>query len=326
MSPEQLGKGDGKIGISADIWSFVAMVYEMFTGEAPFGTRKNGDTDSVIVTNILSKIELDKIYSVPIPYRDIVLKCLQKNPSDRFTDCNEILYLLDNATQVIEEKESGEIVGRDPGNEIDDNDGNDDKTILVDKEQEPTKIPEGGTEELESDNEKGNILEEGLIWLAKYWWVTLVLISLTIWIWIIIHVMDIKPNSEKNVVRDESSVGISKPLENSTENKSAFKNDFSNAEPQFPGGHEALLDYLQKNIRYPPEELSKGIQGTVEVRFAILEDGTVWDVTVIKNVSPGLDQEAVRAVRTLPKFYPGKRNGEPEVMYVSLPVFFNINN
>ncbi len=94
--------------------------------------------------------------------------------------------------------------------------------------------------------------------------------------------------------------------------------------PEFPGGDAALLKFLQNNIQYPSLERDNDIQGRVIVGFTVFEDGTVGDVNVKRGVSKGLDEEAVRVVKKLPNFKPGKQQGKPVSVYYSLPIVYKL--
>ena len=97
-------------------------------------------------------------------------------------------------------------------------------------------------------------------------------------------------------------------------------------DPQFPGGIQELMKYLQKNIKYPSICQEQGIQGRVIVQFVVEKDGSIADVHVIKAVNPYLDKEAVRVVSTMPKWSPGKQRGKPVRVRFTLPVTFRLNN
>jgi TonB family protein len=94
--------------------------------------------------------------------------------------------------------------------------------------------------------------------------------------------------------------------------------------PQFPGGEMALMDYLSKNIRYPETAAKNGIQGRVTVRFIVDETGAVTDVVVIKGLNPSCDQEAMRVVKAMPKWIPGKQKGEAVPVYYTLPISYRL--
>jgi protein TonB len=94
--------------------------------------------------------------------------------------------------------------------------------------------------------------------------------------------------------------------------------------PQFKGGDAALMDYLNKNIKYPVIAEENGIQGRVVTTFVVERDGSITDVKVIKSVDPSLDKEAVRVVKSMPKWNPGKQNGSAVRVKFTLPVTFRL--
>lgn len=94
--------------------------------------------------------------------------------------------------------------------------------------------------------------------------------------------------------------------------------------PTFPGGDEALLKLIAETIKYPEEAVNNGIQGRVTLRFVVAADGSVKKVEVIRSVYPLLDQEAVRVVSNLPKWKPGKQNGQPVPVWFFVPVTFRL--
>ena len=95
-------------------------------------------------------------------------------------------------------------------------------------------------------------------------------------------------------------------------------------QPEFPGGMAELMKYLQKNLSYPKVCKEQGLQGRVIVQFVVNTDSTISDVNVIKPVNPYLDQEAVRVVKAMPKWNPGKQRGEPVRVRFTLPVTFRL--
>ncbi len=95
-------------------------------------------------------------------------------------------------------------------------------------------------------------------------------------------------------------------------------------QPEFPGGMEALLKYLAKNINYPESAVDNGIQGKVMVRFVVERDGSVSAVETYKSVDPSLDKEAVRVVKTLPKWKPGRQQGKAVRTRYIVPVVFRL--
>ncbi len=94
--------------------------------------------------------------------------------------------------------------------------------------------------------------------------------------------------------------------------------------PEYPGGEEAMMKFIQKNIQYPDMERENDIQGRVVVGFVVNEDGSLQDVSVKKGVSSGIDKEALRVVRLLPKFKPGKQQGKAVRVQFVLPIMFKL--
>lgn len=97
-------------------------------------------------------------------------------------------------------------------------------------------------------------------------------------------------------------------------------------QPEFPGGMAELMKYLQKNIKYPTVCQEQGIQGRVIVQFVVNSDGSIVDPQVVKPVNPYLDKEALRVVRTMPKWSPGEQRGKKVRVRFTLPVTFRLSN
>jgi len=94
--------------------------------------------------------------------------------------------------------------------------------------------------------------------------------------------------------------------------------------PRFPGGDAALMKFLSDNVQYPVEAQQQGIQGRVTLRFVVTADGSIEDVEIVKSLDPVCDKEAVRVVKLMPKWIPGKQNGKIVSVYYSLPIFFKL--
>ena len=94
--------------------------------------------------------------------------------------------------------------------------------------------------------------------------------------------------------------------------------------PEFPGGVEGLMRYLQQNVQYPPTAIKNNVQGRVIVQFIIDETGQVGDVKVVRSVSEEVDAEAVRVIKSMPKFEPGRQGGEPVSVWYTLPIAFKM--
>lgn len=94
--------------------------------------------------------------------------------------------------------------------------------------------------------------------------------------------------------------------------------------PTFPGGEGQLRAWLASNTKYPPVAEDNGIQGRVIVQFVVERDGSVSNVNVVRGVDPSLDKEAARVVRSMPKWTPGKQNGQAVRARFNVPVVFKL--
>ena len=95
--------------------------------------------------------------------------------------------------------------------------------------------------------------------------------------------------------------------------------------PEFPGGQEALMQFLRQEVKYPKEAFKDGVQGRVVVQFVVEKDGSISEVEVVKKVNEHLDAEAVRVVNAMPKWKPGKQKGENVRVKYTLPISFRLS-
>jgi protein TonB len=97
--------------------------------------------------------------------------------------------------------------------------------------------------------------------------------------------------------------------------------------PEFPGGMQELMKYLQNNINYPQVEKEAGIQGKVFVKFVVQPDGAISSTEILRGVAggEGLSREAMRVVKSMPKWKAGKQNGRSVPVYFNLPINFKLN-
>lgn len=94
---------------------------------------------------------------------------------------------------------------------------------------------------------------------------------------------------------------------------------------EFPGGIEALMQWLSMNVRYPEDAMKNDAQGRVIVKFVVNPDGSISDPTVLKSVEPSLDQEAIRVVMAMPKWEAAENNGQKVASYFNLPIAFKLS-
>ena len=94
--------------------------------------------------------------------------------------------------------------------------------------------------------------------------------------------------------------------------------------PSFPGGDAALFKYLSDNVKYPVIAQENGVQGRVICQFVVNRDGSIVDVEVVRSVDPSLDKEAIRVIKSMPKWSPGQQRGKPVRVKYTLPVNFRL--
>lgn len=96
------------------------------------------------------------------------------------------------------------------------------------------------------------------------------------------------------------------------------------AMPDFPGGDAARMKFLRDNIKYPQIARESGIQGTVYVTFVVEKDGRVTDIRVLRGIGGGCDEEAVRVIKAMPRWQPGKQRGKPVRVQFNMPIKFTL--
>ena len=94
--------------------------------------------------------------------------------------------------------------------------------------------------------------------------------------------------------------------------------------PEFPGGIQAFYDFIGKNLKYPSRASRVGIQGKVFVQFVVDKDGSLRDIEVVRGVSDSCDKEAIRVMKLVPKFKPGKQRGKPVKVRMVVPIVFKL--
>jgi TonB family protein len=95
--------------------------------------------------------------------------------------------------------------------------------------------------------------------------------------------------------------------------------------PEYPGGFEALIHFLQENIKYPDQAKKDGIQGRVFVNFVVEKDGSVSNVGILRGIGGGCDEEAIRVVELMPKWKPGMHEGKAARVAYNLPIKFALD-
>ena len=96
--------------------------------------------------------------------------------------------------------------------------------------------------------------------------------------------------------------------------------------PQFPGGEAALVDYVSKNLRYPAKAMENGIQGRSIIRFVVDKEGNITNVEAIRPFNETCDAEAIRVVKAMPRWKPGRQDGRNVPVFYTIPIVFKIHN
>ena len=137
-----------------------------------------------------------------------------------------------------------------------------------------------------------------------------------------IAVFDVFNGSEEGEVLKAKQMLVTEPVKPKEEESTVF--EYVEQMPSFPGGDAALMQYLSKNIKYPPVAEEMGIQGRVICSFVVERDGSVSDIRIKRSVDPSLDKEAMRVVSAMPKWIPGRQNGQMVRVKYTLPVTFRL--
>ena len=137
-----------------------------------------------------------------------------------------------------------------------------------------------------------------------------------------ISVFDVLNGSEDGEVLKAKQMLVTEPVKPKVEENKVF--EYVEQMPSFPGGTGALMQYLSKNIKYPPFAEENNIQGRVICTFVVERDGSVSDIRIARSVDPSLDKEAMRVVSAMPKWIPGRQNGQMVRVKYTLPVTFRL--
>lgn len=151
---------------------------------------------------------------------------------------------------------------------------------------------------------------------------------------------DKQVKNQEDVLNNEAAVGAVDITEGTNDlNKIAIKEEVIAApvvedepvsiamveqKPEFAGGEAAMYKWLGDNIVYPAVAAEEGVQGRVVVEFVVGKDGSITNVRVVRPRHPALDKEAVRVIKAMPKWIPGRNNGQPVKVTYTLPVSFKL--
>ena len=127
--------------------------------------------------------------------------------------------------------------------------------------------------------------------------------------------------SEKQDAKEETVVPEAVPTDSVAKEKAY---DVAEQMPEFPGGMKEMLKFLQDNLKYPESAKKNNLEGRVIVQFVVEKDGTPTEFNVVRSVDPDLDAEALRVLKTMPKWKPGMEKGEAVRVKFTVPVSFKL--
>lgn len=128
-----------------------------------------------------------------------------------------------------------------------------------------------------------------------------------------------------DIQRPEDSLQIPELIENApADSEKVFM--YVEQMPEFPGGEAALMTYILKNVKYPEEAIKNHTQGKVWVTFVVAKDGSIRDARVLRELGNGCSDEALRVVKNMPKWEPGKQNGKAVNTQFTIPVNFALSD
>ena len=126
------------------------------------------------------------------------------------------------------------------------------------------------------------------------------------------------------IVKKGNSQEYEIALEKESADKSQKVFDVVDEMPEFPGGSNAMFEYIAKNVKYPAEAEKAGVVGRVIATFVVDKDGSISNAKVVRSVHPALDAEALRLIKGMPKWTPGKQNGEAVSVKFTVPISFHL--
>ncbi|MDA3865558.1 MAG: energy transducer TonB [Salinivirgaceae bacterium] len=132
--------------------------------------------------------------------------------------------------------------------------------------------------------------------------------------------LDIDTEADEETMIKQTTIMIDEPIEEEEEEIHINVQQM----PEFPGGDLALLKYIKLETKYPDIAIRNDIQGRVFVQFVIGKDGSINQVEILRGVDPSVDKEAIRVVKSMPKWRPGKQNGKPVFVRYQVPINFKL--
>ena len=144
--------------------------------------------------------------------------------------------------------------------------------------------------------------------------------------WIDVFMIDCEIGSLQVTEQNASNLHFAIAYDSPSSSKSPGSDAFDVVEemPVYPGGMPAMMDFFNKNMKYPKEAFDAKQEGRVIAQFVVEKDGSITDAHIVKSVSPALDAEALRIVNAMPNWTPGRQNGKPVRVKYTVPISFKL--
>ena len=305
---EQIEQNLDKIGPWTDIYALGATLYCLLTTKYP-----------PMPSDIDDDMSQDKHLALPMPetaggLKNLVLQMMKTNRLQRPQSIDAII-------SVIKSRNKGSEQTPKQQEPLQDGKTYEDEGTIVEepkpkngtnKGNTPPQIPDSPViEEEEPPSSKG---------ISPYIWIAGIVFV------VIILVFSYREYGKKASIEEPASAPLKvDSIYDSNVDANAdtdIVHDVVEVMPEYPGGTNALMSFLSDNIIYPEEAEEKGIEGRVLITFIIEKNGSISNVEVAESVNPLLDKEAVRVVKTMKKWIPGKQNNEPARVRYTLPISF----
>jgi len=333
MAPEQLYRKkyavEENIQTNADLWAFGIVLYELFAREIPVGRRSEGSTVEDIMENLdLFEPNQLVLQNIPMPYRNMIQVCLIKFPEQRVQTASKLLKMLESPTTLASIPTSEDTLYSVPQ-----------KPKQQPISAKPVPPPKPKQKKKQS-------------WLFL---IPIFILMGIVGLWANGVFSDSKSTNTETTDSEQrkidsietakkDSIEVAQLTEKEdTEEARRKKEDAEEARrkkednnevftivedmPEFPGGQKALFRFIGKTISYPPLARKNGIEGTVYVGFIVEKTGEFSNVKIKRGLArggEGCDAEAIRVVKSSPKWIPGKQRGKPVRVAFTLPIRFKI--
>lgn len=145
---------------------------------------------------------------------------------------------------------------------------------------------------------------------------------------VVLEIIEDESEEEETAEVDDTEIDMDTEIEEIEEEEEEVVEEeiftFAEEMPAFKGGAQKMYEYMGKHIKYPTIAKESGIQGKVFVEFVVGKDGSIRDVKVLRGIGGGCDEEAIRVVKSMPAWNPGKQRGKPVTVRFKMPIHFQL--